>query len=94
MRAFRAGWTESKLFSTLYFLMTLINIIFLANSVSQESKQQILQPLSVLRPKFRVSLQMFPPEHVWLILIAPQAVAQSLRDIVRLHLAPTALMPH
>ena len=24
-------------------------------SVSQESKQQILQPLSVLRPKFRVS---------------------------------------
>lgn len=25
-------------------------------SVSQESKQQILQPLSVLRPKFRVSL--------------------------------------
>lgn len=25
------------------------------HSVSQESKQQILQPLSVLRPKFRVS---------------------------------------
>jgi hypothetical protein len=25
-------------------------------SVSQESKQQILQPLSVLRPKFRVSI--------------------------------------
>jgi hypothetical protein len=27
----------------------------LPRSVSQESKQQILQPLSVLRPKFRVS---------------------------------------
>jgi hypothetical protein len=26
-----------------------------SQSVSQESKQQILQPLSVLRPKFRVS---------------------------------------
>jgi hypothetical protein len=67
MRAFRAGWTESKLLSTLYSLMTLINLTLLANSVSQESKQQILQPLSVLRPKFRVSLEMFPPDHVWLI---------------------------
>lgn len=28
---------------------------YVSDSVSQESKQKILQPLSVLRPKFRVS---------------------------------------
>ena len=32
-----------------------------ARSVSQESKQQILQPLSVLRPRFRVSLEVKYP---------------------------------
>jgi hypothetical protein len=31
--------------------------LFSCLSVSQESKQQILQPLSVLRPKFRVRIQ-------------------------------------
>lgn len=30
-------------------------LTYVADSVSQESKQKILQPLSVLRPKFRVS---------------------------------------
>ena len=48
-------WMDCK-----YVTLTLISegplLILWALSVSQESKQQILQPLSVLRPKFRVSL--------------------------------------
>jgi hypothetical protein len=37
---------------------------FNEGSVSQESKQQILQPLSVLRPKFRVSALAIPFRHM------------------------------
>ncbi|PPQ75496.1 hypothetical protein CVT26_015820 [Gymnopilus dilepis] len=51
-------------------------------NVSQESKQQILQPLSVLRPKFRVNT-FFPLLETLADLACSfaQAVAQSLRDL-------------
>ncbi|TEB32965.1 hypothetical protein FA13DRAFT_1731482 [Coprinellus micaceus] len=49
----RGGWTESepKCDDSLRVPS------YTLNSVSQESKQQILQPLSVLRPKFRAVAQ-------------------------------------
>jgi hypothetical protein len=47
------GWTGSRLIDQ-SSLLKLTNI--LPGSVSQDSKQQILQPLSVLRPKFRVGI--------------------------------------
>ena len=48
-------WMDRKfvLFFSLYLI--LYTHISVSASVSQESKQQILQPLSVLRPKFRVN---------------------------------------
>jgi hypothetical protein len=71
-------WLDCK-----YVVLFLPEPLFMfgACSVSQESKQQILQPLSVLRPKFRVSFCIegahdYFDHHL-------QAVAQSLRDIVR-----------
>lgn len=50
MLAYHAGWTTSVCAD----LETLLESNY-SISVSQESKKQILQPLSVLRPKFRVS---------------------------------------
>lgn len=46
-------WLDCKYAVVLFLPEPLF--MFGACSVSQESKQQILQPLSVLRPKFRVS---------------------------------------
>ena len=71
-------WLDCKYAIILFLLGPLF--MFGACSVSQESKQQILQPLSVLRPKFRVSFCIegahdCVDHHL-------QAVAQSLRDIV------------
>lgn len=47
------GWIASNV---IYFSL-LASYLPFPPSVSQESKQQILQPLSVLRPKFRVNEQ-------------------------------------
>ena len=46
-------WLDCKYAVVLFLPKPLF--MFRTRSVSQESKQQILQPLSVLRPKFRVS---------------------------------------
>ena len=53
MLVYLNGWiaSESQVFSS--FGICGLDLHLFA-SVSQESKQQILQPLSVLRPKFRV----------------------------------------
>lgn len=51
-------------------------------SVSQESKQQILQPLSVLRPKFRVNEHFNNIATSIYLCTHLQAIAQSLRDLV------------
>ena len=40
--------------SELFSIECVLHLIVVCSSVSPESKQQILQPLSVLRPKFRV----------------------------------------
>lgn len=51
-------WMDRKYVSfSLYLRLVhpLLTRLHFAPSVSQESKQQILQPLSVLRPKFRVN---------------------------------------
>ena len=54
MRDCLDGWIASwfYFFSLHPILHTHVSV---SASVSQESKQQILQPLSVLRPKFRVN---------------------------------------
>lgn len=50
-------WLDCKYAAFFLFLPKPL-FMFWTRSVSQESKQQILQPLSVLRPKFRVSFCM------------------------------------
>ena len=73
----RGGWIASK--SDMNDARDSILMYMFPPSVSQESKQQILQPLSVLRPKFRVRhLVSLPRTSSKLI---QQAIAQSLRDI-------------
>ena len=47
-------WMDCKYVALLFKRRSLT---VLARSLSQESKQQILQPLSIVRPKFRVSLR-------------------------------------
>ena len=49
-------WMDRKYVSVFFFTASFIHThTIISASVSQESKQQILQPLSVLRPKFRVN---------------------------------------
>ena len=48
-------WMDCKFVSLHAILFIILTVSVSSTSVSQESKQQILQPLSVLRPKFRVN---------------------------------------
>ena len=54
MHAYHGGWTESE--HSFWIHMAATPYGAFVESVSKQSKQQILQPLSVLRPKFRVGL--------------------------------------
>jgi hypothetical protein len=77
MPDYLGGWIESPSFVDFAPCLSDFSFPF---SVSQESKQQILQPLSVLRPKFRVSR--FSTDGVVTLHVNIQAIAQSLRDLV------------